>query len=292
MREQMIDNFIRLGTRTLVEELEYFYYNIISTFSFKSFFNAYRDDICENISLFMFAKGYPSLYVLISKTGPYLIGLSPERGIFNSTTKQQIVKAPSDFSDFYRNFYQKINAVPPEKKEIKMFINIHQKTTSVSSFAVFGKKNETAKLLKEENVLGIKKISVSSLFTEDKLLYLLKAYERWNEKNYRIDFNGGKVFFSLKLKKEAINTESECRAVAAMVKTVVSESYSNIFEKLSDPDAISGIPMILTTFQIKFPMLPKWLHMIDVFLVRFENSLSEVDRVLDEIIFPQMKFLK
>ncbi|HOO31803.1 MAG TPA: hypothetical protein PLB99_01590 [Thermotogota bacterium] len=288
----MTDNYIRLGARSFIDEFERFFHDIICKFSFSSFFEAHQSSFYENMTLFVFAKGYPALYVLVRKTGPFLVGFSPERGGSNCFSKQFSVSVPSDIALFYRTFFLKIGAIPPETKDIRMFISMQKKASSISSFAAFGKRAETVKILKEENILGIKKLAVSSLFTDEKIKYVLNSYERWSEKNYRLDFNNEKVLFSLKIKKESNNTESENRAVASMVKTVISDSYSNIFEPLTETDSLKGIPMILTTFQINFSVLPKWINMIELFLERFDNALNEIDRVLDEIVFPQMKFLK
>lgn len=288
----MIDNSIKLGARAIVEELEYFLNRAVNKFSYRSFFDSLPDSQANNLTLFIFAKGYPSLYILISQKGPFLLGVSVENGSGISASKKQSIRIPDEFAEFYKSFFININAIPPEKKDIKMVISVQKKPLLVPSFAVFGEKTATARLLHQENLLGVKRLSVSSLFSEEKFKFLLSSYERWNERNYRMDFKGDLVLFSIKLKKHQKNTEAENRAIAAMVKTVLSESYSNLFDMNMETDILKGIPMILTTFQIRFSRLPKWVGMIDIFLERFDNSLKEVDRLLDEIVFPQMKFLK
>jgi len=286
----MDNGLIKLGSKTLTDVLERIFNNTISEYSFKSFFNAIKDEK-RILGLFIYTKGFPTMFIYISQTGPFLIGLSSTNDVPKKAVTRKTIAIPQEFSEEYCDIFRSLHIPQPEETSIKMFLGMFTEACSIPSFSLLGKKEETVELLNREGVYGENYLSAAGLFSEEKLLRVLTAYERWKEEGYRFDFQDNKALFSLKMPKKSKNTENEDRAIAAMINHMLSKTYPNVFLP-TEGLTLSGVPNVLTTFFIKFDRLPKFLSNLDPFIARFNKSSGEIDTILEEILVPKMNFLK
>ncbi len=286
----MADEFIKLGPKTLTGDLERIFKNTITEYSFKGFFTSLTKQK-RILGLFVCTKGFPALFIYVSETGPFIIGLTSTKDTPKKAIAKRTIPIPQEFSEEYRELFRSVHVPQPQETSLKMFLGMFSEVIPIPSFSVVGKKRETFALLNREGVYGKKLFSAAGMFSEEKFIAILAAYERWKEDGYRFDFQEEKVLFSLKMPKNSKNTENEDRAIAAMINHLISKTYPNIFIP-SEGETLNGIPNVLTTFLIRFERLSKFLSNLTPFIARFNKSFGEIDSILEEILVPRMNFLK
>jgi hypothetical protein len=286
----MSKEFIKLGPKTVTADLERIFKNTISEYSFKGFFTPQKSGK-RILGLFIYTKGFPSLFIYVSKTGPFIIGLTSTKDTSKKAIAKKKIPIPQEFIEEYRELFRRLQIPQPEESSLKMFLGMFSDPVPIPSFSIVGKKPETVELLNREGVYGRNLLSAAGLFSEEKFIKLLLSYEMWQEEGYRFDFQDEQVLFSLRMPKSSKNTQNENRAIAAMINHIVSKTYPNIFLP-SEGETLSGVPNVLTTFFIKFERLSKFLSNLTPFINRFYKSCGEIDRILEEILVPKMNFLK
>ncbi len=286
----MSDEFIKLGPKTVTEDLQRIFINTINEYSFKSFFSSETKGK-RFLGLFLCTKGFPSLFIYVSKNGPFIIGLSTTKDASRKALANKKISIPQEFVEEYRELFRRLHIPQPNESSLKMFLGLFSEPVPVPSFSIVGKKKETIELLNREGVYGKNLLSAAGLFSEEKFIKILTAYEMWTEEGYRFDFSDEKALFSLRMPKSSQNTENEDRAIAAMINHIIAKTYPNIFLP-SEGEMLNGVPNVLTTFYIKFERLTKFLSNLKPFISRFNKSRKEIDDILEEILVPKMNFLK
>lgn len=286
----MKEEFIKLGPKTVTGDLERIFKNTINEYSFKGFFSTHTLGK-KILGLFICTKGFPTLYIYISKNGPFMIGLTSTKDTSKKAVANKKISIPQEFVEEYKDLFGNLHVPQPDEASLKMFLGMFTEPLSIPSFSLVGKKSETVELLNREGVYGRNLLSAAGLFSEEKFLKILNAYEIWKEEGYRFDFQDERVLFSLRMPKNSKNTENEDRAIAAMINHIVSKTYPNVFLS-SQGETLTGVPNVLTTFYIKFERLSKFLSNLTPFINRFNHSCGEIDSILEEILVPKMNFLK
>jgi len=286
----MSEELIKLGPKTLTGDLERIFKNTITGYSFKGFFASSKKEK-RILGLFICTKGFPALFIYVSEKGPFLIGLTSTKDTPKKAVAKKTVTIPQEFSEEYRELFRGLHVPQPEAISLKMFLGMFHEAVPIPSFSLVGKKVETVELLNREGVYGKNLLSAAGLFSEEKLIKILSAYERWEEKGYRFDFQDTTMLFSLRLPKRSKNTENEDRAIASMINHLISKTYPNIFLP-TEGETLNGVPNVLTTFYIKFERVSKFLTNLNPFISRFNKSVGEINSILEEILVPKMNFLK
>ncbi|MEA1883461.1 MAG: hypothetical protein U9N62_02950 [Thermotogota bacterium] len=286
----MSEEFIKLGPKIVTKDLERIFNNTIAEYSFKGFFNLQQTQR-RFLGLFLCTRGFPTLFIYVSETGPFIIGLCSTKDTSKKAIAQKKISIPQEFLEEYRELFRSLHVPQPNESSLKMFLGTFSKPLPVPSFSVVGKKSETVELLNREGVYGRNLFSAAGLFSEEKFIKILMAYEMWKEEGYRFDFQDEQVLFSLRMPENSKSTENEDRAIAAMINHIVSKTYPNIF-LASEGETLLGVPNILTTFFIKFERFSKFLSNLKPFINRFHKSCGEIDSILEEILVPKMNFLK
>lgn len=286
----MNEEFIKLGPKSVTRDLERVFKNTITEYSFNSFFSSHTAEK-KILGLFVYTKGFPSLFIYVSESGPFIIGLSSTKDTSRKAMAKKKISIPQEFIEEYTGLFRNLNIPPPDESSLKMFLGLFSEAVPIPSFSVVGKKKETVELLNREGVYGRNLLSAAGLFSEEKFTKILTAYEQWKEDGYRFDFHDESTLFSLRMPKSSKNTENEDRAIAAMINHIISKTYPNIFLP-SEGETLSGVPNVLTTFYIKFERLSKFLSNLSPFIARFNKSCGEIDSILEEILVPKMNFLK
>ncbi|MFP4461403.1 MAG: hypothetical protein ACLFQE_04335 [Thermotogota bacterium] len=286
----MSEELIKLGPKTVTDDLERIFKNTISEYSFKGFFSSNKMEK-RILGLFLSTKGFPTMFIYISEIGPFIIGLTSMKDTSKRAIAKKKISIPQEFIEEYREIFRGLLVPQPDESSLKMFLGMFSEPLLIPSFSVVGKKKETVELLNREGVHGRNLFAAAGLFSEEKLIKILSAYEIWKEEGYRFDFQVEQVLFSLRISKNSKNTVNEDRAIAAMINHIITRTYPNIFLP-SEGEILTGVPNVLTTFYIKFERLSKLLSNLTPFIARFNKSCNEIDSILEEILVPKMNFLK
>jgi len=286
----MSDEIIKLGPKIVSNDLKRIFINTIKEYSFKSFFSSHTTGK-KILGLFVCTKGFPSLFIYVSESGPFIIGLTSTKDTSRKAVAKKKIAIPQEFIEEYTQLFKNLQVPPPDESSLKMFLGLFPDPVPIPAFSLVGKKKETVDLLNREGVFGRNLLSAAGLFSEEKFIKILSAYEQWKEVGYRFDFHNENVLFSLRMSKSSNNTENEDRAIAAMINHIISKTYPNIFLP-SEGETLPGVPNVLTTFYIKFERLSKFVSNLTPFIARFNKSCEEINSILEEILVPKMNFLK
>src|SRR6056297_433924 len=286
----MSEELIKLGPKTLTGDLERIFKNTITEYSFKGFFTSLKKEK-RILGLFICTKGFPAMFIYVSESGPFLIGLTSTKDTPKKAVAKKAIAIPQEFSEEYRELFRSLHVPQPDESSLKMFLGMFHEAVPIPSFSIVGKKKETVDLLNREGVYGKNLLSAAGLFSEEKFIKILSAYEQWKEVGYRFDFHDENVLFSIRMPKSSNNTENEDKAIAAMINHIISKTYPNIFLP-SEGETLPGVPNVLTTFYIKFERLSKFVSNLTPFIARFNKSCEEINSILEEILVPKMNFLK
>src|SRR6056297_3748172 len=202
----MSEEFIKLGPKIVSSDLKRIFINTITEYSFKSFFSSHTMEK-KILRLFFFTKGFPSLFIYVSESGPFIIGLTSTKDTSRKAVAKKKIAIPQEFIEEYTQLFKNLQVPPPDESSLKMFLGLFPDPVPIPAFSLVGKKVETVDLLNREGVYGKNLLSAAGLFSEEKLVKILTAYERWEEKGYRFDFQDEITLFSLRLPKRSKNTE-------------------------------------------------------------------------------------
>jgi hypothetical protein len=289
-----MSSLVKLGPPSIVTTLEAFYTKAILNIDFRSLYTKIGSiGTFEFLGFIIKAPGFPPLYILNTIQSPVLIGLySNTKDIFQRYCPFEMALPPF-FYDLYRDTFKHYREPLPEKGKVKCYyFTIGQDMVSFPSFAVIGQEKIAKGLMMKESIHGNEKMLLAGFFSEEAMMQLLTAFEKWNDKDVRFDFDQDLAIVSLRFSKDFKLRYSmeEYRTIAALIRKMIYEWYPGFFDLEETTPSFPDSTQQLVGFSLPFRNFARLLVNFNVFYLHFQSALDHISRYLSEQIKPVFAF--
>ncbi len=274
---------IKMGPKDISEILDYFYNKTLTRFSLSSLLNTLKGKERKSILLSMGIRRLPSLYVLIDKNGPYLIGLTTQQALEDERFYSEEVPALKEMFSTYAAIFSRYYGRNLQIGEAKSSLAYVDENTVFDSFGIVGDEDYLKRKMMSENITGKKKVTVAGFFSEDSFKILVDSYETWNDNGFRFDFSKNETFFSIRCSKEGFYNDDpiEIKAIGEFYSSILSSWLPGFLKPASRKFEIPGVTKALSTFSIDFEKMPIWILKLEEFRKFYEESVYSISEFMN-----------
>lgn len=287
---------VKLGPPNIIAVLESFYTQAVHNIDFKNLYSRVVNREEFQYLGFLVKSAYlPPLYILTNINGPIILGIASN--FKEAFHKHDVFKMPIPpvLFELYRNIFKSFSEPLPEMQKTDCFyFTMANEVINFPSFTVLGQEKTSKHLMMRESVRGNEKVTVAGFFSEEALGNLLNAFEKWNEKGVRYDFENDLAMISLKVSKEKKNRYNtlELKYIAQLIKQMCVEWFPDFFEKKESFQTFPDINQMLVSFTISFKNLAKFLLNSNIFFSQFNSVLENTARLFLEQLRPNLVFFE
>lgn len=268
---------IRLGPKFLVQRLDETLEELSEKLDMRRFYHP--DGFSEDhpyVLIILSQPSAPSLYIMVAEDQRFMVGVATTLRA-EKPRSLKAAKPPAFFSEVYRRIFKGVmKSEKSAQGEIKMLVGGIGEPFFLPSIAVIGEESWMRKILMKESMSKEETVTIASFLSEESGRFILNHYNRWVNTDYRLDFLGERVAFSIAIPQGWASREKIgiYREVSESLARILSQWYPSIAAdppmRISTPDQIQ----IMATLWISLRRFPRWMPKLASFHRTFTKTVQ------------------